>query len=168
MIIIAYGANLPSRAGDPVETFSRVVETLGGHGLRILQMSSLWETSPVDTPDEQPWYVNAVMAVDTALPPRALLEMLLSVEAQFGRVRTFKNAAKSIDLDLICYHDRVIDEGQALIVPHPRMHNRAFVLLPLKEIAAGWTHPVSGLGIDALIGTIPEGQEARILKPQAA
>lgn len=168
MIIIAYGANLPSRAGDPVATFGQVVDMLGTLGVSVLRQSSLWETSPVDTPDVQPWYVNAVMAVDSSLPPPALLELLLSVEAQFGRVRTFKNAAKSIDLDLIAYHDAVIENGQTLIVPHPRMHNRAFVLLPLQEIAPEWVHPLSGKGLPALIEGIPTGQEARILRPRAA
>jgi len=167
MILIAYGANLPSRAGDPVQTYKAMLESLRLEGIEPLRQSSLWETSPVGTPDEQPWYVNAVFQVQTRLPPQALLERLLLVEQNFGRVRTFKNAAKSIDLDLIAYDDQVIQQDADLIVPHPRMHERAFVLRPLQEIAPDWVHPVSGKALDLLLQALPEGQEARKLQESA-
>lgn len=168
MILIAFGANLPGRFGRPQETFHQALEALEENGVQILQKSSLWETSPVGTPDEQPWYINAMMEVSTDLHPRALMELLLAVEIQFGRVRTFKNAAKSIDLDLIAYHDEVRKEGEDLIVPHPRMEGRAFVLLPMKEIFANWVHPVSKRTLDDLIDALPADQEARILDEEAA
>lgn len=168
MILVAFGANLPSRYGDPPGTYAEMCRVLTREGITVTRQSSLWETSPVDTPDEQPWYTNAVMEVETDLPPRALLERLLAVEHEFGRVRTFKNAAKSIDLDLIAYHDEVIEEGDTLIVPHPRMQERAFVLLPLQEIAPQWRHPVSGKGLEELTAALPDDQEARILEARAA
>lgn len=167
MILVAFGANLPGRHGAPTQTFQAALSALEDNGVHVVQTSSLWETSPVGTPDEQPWYVNAVLEVETDLMPRALLELLLSVETQFGRVRTFKNAAKSIDLDLIAYHDEIIREGETLIVPHPRMDGRAFVLLPMQEIASDWVHPASGKNLSDLIAVLPEDQEARILQEEA-
>ena len=164
MIVVAYGANLPSKA----QTYHEALSVIEEAGLSIVCKSSLWETSPVGTPDEQPWYVNAVMQVETDLRPQALMEFLLSVEAEFGRVRTFKNAAKCIDLDLICYNDEVITQGEELIVPHPRMGGRAFVLLPMQEIISDWTHPVSGQTLSDLIDVLPADQEARIIQDQAA
>jgi 2-amino-4-hydroxy-6-hydroxymethyldihydropteridine diphosphokinase len=164
MIIIAYGANLPGRFGQPLEAYQVAKDALIRHKIAILAESSLWETSPVGTPDEQPWYTNAVLSVDTALPAQALMEALLAIEHEFGRVRSFKNAAKPIDLDLIAYHDQVIGDAPNLIVPHPRMQERAFVLKPLEEIAKNWTHPVSGISLNDMIKKLPADQEARIME----
>lgn len=169
MIIIAYGANLPGRFGQPWETYGAARDALVKNGIRILAESALWETSPVDTPDEQPWYTNAVLSVDTVLPPPALLETLLAIEQDFGRVRTFRNAAKTIDLDLIAYKDQIIGHAPNLIVPHPRMHERAFVLKPLQQIAPNWTHPVTGTSLSDMIKSLPPEQEARVMtRGQAA
>ncbi len=169
MILIAYGANLPGRFGQPWETYGVAKDALTKNGIRILAESSLWETSPVGTPDEQPWYTNAVLSVDTALPAQALLEALLAIEQAFGRVRTFRNAAKTIDLDLIAYRDQIIGNEPHLIVPHPRMHERAFVLKPLEEIAPDWTHPLTGYSLSQLIKNLPADQEARVMtRGQAA
>lgn len=163
MIIIAYGANLPGRFGQPWETYQVAKDALVRSGIRLRAESSLWETSPVGTPDEQPWYTNAVLSVETALPPQALLETLLAIEQEFGRVRTFRNAAKTIDLDLIAYKDQIIGNEPHLIVPHPRMQERAFVLKPLQEIAPDWIHPVTKVSLNNLIKSLPSEQEARIM-----
>ena len=171
MILIAFGANLPGKAGAPHETYNAALEGMEKAGIEILARSSLWETSPVDVPDEQPDYINAVIQIKTDLPPYALLETLLAVEHDLGRVRTFKNAAKSVDLDLIAYDDQVlghIGAPEDLIVPHPRMHGRAFVLLPLQEIAPDWVHPVSGKMLEELIAALPEDQKARKRKDNHA
>ena len=101
------------------------------------------------------------------LPADELLTLMLGIEADFGRVRTSRNAPRILDLDLIAYHDRVIKQDDFLIVPHPRMHERGFVLNPLREIAKNWVHPVSGLSIEALVATLPAGQEAKIIEQEA-
>lgn len=160
MIIVAYGANIDGPFGTPAETFEHAVCALNAAGVRVVQASSLWKTAPVGVTDVQPWYVNAVLVIDTDLSARALLDRLLSIETQMGRIRDDLNAARSIDLDLICYHNDVICEGDDLVVPHPRMHERGFVLYPLKEVNPGWRHPESGVSLDALIGDLPEEQEA--------
>lgn len=168
MIYVAYGANLPGKYGRPHETYLAARQALEDNGILIVAESSLWETSPVGTPDEQPWYTNAVMEVATELPAPALLEALLAIEHDFGRVRTFKNAAKTIDLDLVAYKDQCIENGPNLIVPHPRMHERAFVLMPLQEIAPNWTHPLTAKPLSDLIKVIPTDQQFRILEPESA
>ncbi len=171
MILIAFGANLPGKAGAPQDTFLAALKAMDEAGLTVLKRSSLWRTSPVDVPDKQPDYVNAVLQVETDLPPQALLESLLAIEQQFGRVRTFKNAAKSIDLDVIAYDNQVLGDpskSEELIIPHPRMQGRAFVLLPLQEIAPDWMHPVSAKSLADLVAALPKDQKAEKIEGRDA
>lgn len=166
MILIALGANLPSRHGQPHETLRAARLAMETAGLKITAQSSTWLTAPVPVSD-QPWYHNEVVAVETTLSPYALLETLQSIEEAFGRVRTIRNAPRVLDLDLIAYNDTVLSKPE-LIVPHPRMHRRAFVLLPLQDIAPGWTHPVLGISLTDLISDLPDDQEARPVQMHAA
>lgn len=160
MIIIALGANLPSSHGEPHETLAAAISALRRDGdLKISGESSIWITAPVPLSD-QPWYHNAVVTVTTDLSPFALLERLQDIENEFGRVRSIRNAPRVLDLDLIAYKDVIIEKPE-LIVPHPRMHQRAFVLLPLQEIAPDWTHPLTKENLPALIATIPPEQQAQ-------
>lgn len=109
---------------------------------RLLARSSLYRSAPVGYAD-QPDFVNAAALIETALAPQALLQALLALEKQFGRVRTFLNAPRTLDLDILLYDDLVIADTN-LVVPHPRMHERAFVLLPLAELAADLQIPGKG------------------------
>lgn len=168
MIVIAFGANMDGVHGAPHKTFQKALEALKQAGLRVEHCSSLWDTSPVGTDEAQPRYTNAVFSVETDLAPKELLNLLMEVEANFGRKRTTRNAPRSIDLDLICYHDLVLNEGDDLILPHPRMEGRAFVLLPLQDIAPDWRHPVSDIALSELIAALPKDQEARKLEDAAA
>lgn len=163
MIFIAYGANLPSEAGAPRDTYRAAKAALQARDIRIVAESSLWETAPVGTEAEQPWYTNAVMQVETDLSPGDLLKTMGAVEAQLGRIRTVKNAARPIDLDLIDYGGRIIADAPGLILPHPRMQERAFVLKPLEEIEPDWIHPVSGIALAQLIADLPADQQFRKL-----
>ncbi|MFN4282623.1 MAG: 2-amino-4-hydroxy-6-hydroxymethyldihydropteridine diphosphokinase [Alphaproteobacteria bacterium] len=166
MIFIALGANLPSRAGSPRETLTAALADLQAAGVRILARSGFWETAPVPASD-QPWFVNAVAAVETDLDPAALLALLHKIEADYGRERLAVNGARTLDLDLIAYHDRVNPGPDAPILPHPRAHQRAFVLRPLAEVAAevapDWRHPASGEGIAALLAGLDPAQASRRL-----
>ena len=161
MILIALSANLPSRYGEPPETFKHVLKALEARDIYFVRGSSLWLTSPVPYPD-QPWYHNGVMEVHTDLPARDLLDVLKDIEKQTGRESAFRNASRVLDLDILTYHDEHIEEDD-LIVPHPRMHERAFVLEPLREMVPHWQHPVLGQHIDDLMPTIPEDQKAKKL-----
>ena len=151
MILIGLGANLPSpEHGPPRATLAAALEALQARGTRVLRRSPWYESAPVP-PSGQPWYVNAVAEVESGLSPPALLDALLAVEAGFGRVRGARNASRSVDLDLLDYGGLVTGPDEKPELPHPRLHERAFVLLPLRDIAPGWRHPASGRTVETLI-----------------
>src|SRR3954447_21949724 len=142
MILVALGANLPSQEGAPRETLRRAVAMMPSRGLVVIRKSRIFLTEPVPR-SHQPWYANQVVVVDTTLPPEGVLSALLEIEQRFGRERGERDAARSLDLDLIAYGDVQRDSG-ALVLPHPRMHERAFVLAPLVDVAPEWRHPRLG------------------------
>jgi len=131
---LALGANLASRAGSPEATLAAAAERLSSLG-RLTGRSSLYSTEPVGF-SAQPRFVNAVVALETELSPRALLGALLAIEQEFGRDRSagIANGPRTLDLDILLYDDLILDEPD-LQVPHPRLAERAFVLIPLAEIA---------------------------------
>lgn len=160
-ILIALGANLPSpRFGAPRATLEAALAAIAAKGVRILRRSSWWESEPVPASD-QPWYVNGVAAVATTLEPVALLSLLHGVEAEFGRIRGARNEARLLDLDLLAYGDRRREGPEPPLLPHPRLADRAFVLLPLAEVAPDWCHPVSRETVRQLIARLPTGQKIR-------
>ncbi|WP_137939508.1 2-amino-4-hydroxy-6-hydroxymethyldihydropteridine diphosphokinase [Chitinivorax sp. B] len=129
MACIALGANL----AQPAEQVRDAARRLGAlPDTRLLRLSPLYRSAPVGYVD-QPDFVNAVALIETSLLPQALLQALQALEQQFGRERSFRNAPRTLDLDILLYGDQCIDELQ-LKVPHPRMHERAFVLLPLLDV----------------------------------
>jgi len=165
---VALGANLPSPWGPPRATLEAALVRLQDTEIRLVRQSSWYETAPV--PDlDQPWYVNAVVELATTLDPGALLARLHQIEAAFGRVRRERWEARAIDLDLID-QDGIVSAGPEPILPHPRMAERAFVLIPLAEVAPAWRHPVNGRPIAGLIAALPPGQRMRKLadSPSAA
>ena len=109
---------------------------------------------------DQPWFVNGVIAVETLLSPKELLGLLHEVEAEFGRTRKIRNEARILDLDLIAYDDRIMTGPDGPILPHPRSHERGFVLLPLADVDPDWRHPVTGAAVADLIEAIPGDQRA--------
>ena len=153
MILISLGANLPSSAGPPAATLKAALDRLEEQGVKILSVSSFYE-SPAWPDPAEPAFINAVAAIETALPPAALLALLHRVEAQFGRTRSRPNAPRSLDLDLLDYDGLATEEG--LTLPHPRIAERGFVLVPLAEIAPGWRHPVTGARAGDLASALPD------------
>jgi 2-amino-4-hydroxy-6-hydroxymethyldihydropteridine diphosphokinase len=148
-VAVALGSNLGDRAAHlhfAVESLSRI---LGG-----LRVSSFLETAPEGMPGEQPPFLNAAAVGTTDLAPREVLEALLAIERQRGRERPYRYAARTLDLDLILYGDRIVREA-GLEVPHPRFRERRFVLAPLAEIAGDWQDPVTGSTISALLRSLP-------------
>lgn len=150
LVFIALGANLASQAGPPAATLAAAAERLTALG-RIAARSSLYSTEPVGYA-AQPRFVNAVLALATELSPRMLLATLLSLEDEFGRTRDprLPNGPRTLDLDLLFYDDLVLGEP-GLEVPHPRLAGRAFVLVPLCEIAPNLRDPRSGRTVTQLI-----------------
>ena len=161
MIIVGIGSNLAAPPfASPQQTAAAALAQLPDIGVRLVQRSRWYESEPVP-PSDQPWYANAVAIVATALPPPALLARLLSLEARFGRRRGAPNAARTLDLDLLDYDGQECAEPD-LVLPHPRLHQRRFVLEPLAEIAPHWRHPRLGLSAAALLAALPPGQPLRL------
>lgn len=158
MILLGLGSNLTTgRFKSSQDVLESALNALEKRNIRIVRRSSWYRSAPLP-PSDQPWFVNGVAWAETSLSPQALLEALHAVEAEYGRVRGAPNASRTLDLDLLAYGDRVIDEPGGLKLPHPRLAERAFVLQPLAELAPRWRHPVSGLTPDALLARLPAGQ----------
>ena len=159
MILIALGANLPSAAGTPWDTLRAALASLGARGITIERLSGFYLSEAWPDPTDPP-FINAVASVRTSLPPEELLRMLHEVEAEFGRKPGPRNSPRPLDLDIVDYEGR-IEHGDPEL-PHPRMGDRAFVLVPLREIAPEWRHPVTGLTLDKLIAALGPAKVTRL------
>ncbi|MBM59933.1 MAG: 2-amino-4-hydroxy-6-hydroxymethyldihydropteridine diphosphokinase [Rhodospirillaceae bacterium] len=159
-VFLGIGGNLvPDGFASVRDGLVAAIDMLAGSGFLHISRSSWYETAPVPISD-QPWYVNAVIAAQTSLAPEDALAALHKIEAQFGRTRSVRNAARVLDIDLLDL-DGLVRGSAELTLPHPRMHDRAFVLLPLRDVAPAWRHPVSGMDISAMMAAMPTGQDIR-------
>ncbi|MEK9671547.1 MAG: 2-amino-4-hydroxy-6-hydroxymethyldihydropteridine diphosphokinase [Rhodospirillaceae bacterium] len=158
-VIIGVGANLPSdRHGTPLQTCGAALDRLDAMADVTVTGCSLWyESAPVPISD-QPWYVNGAARLETGLSPSDLLIRLLAVEADFGRARAEKNAPRTLDLDLLAYGDTAINGN--IQVPHPRLQDRAFALLPLRDLVPDWRHPVLGRTVADMAADLPAAETA--------
>ena len=156
-ILIGLGGNLPSWVGAPRITLEAALAALEEAGVRVVARSSWYTSAPVPASD-QPWFVNGVVSAETDLGPEALLGVLHGVEAAFGRVREEKNGARTLDLDLLA-HGNTVESAKNPLLPHPRLHERAFVMVPLAEIAPEWRHPVLNRTAAEILAAIPAGPE---------
>lgn len=163
-LYIGLGANLPhSRFGSPKATLEHVLGLLPDIGIRVLARSRWYESAPVPASD-QPWYINGVVRAATALSPQEVLARLHGIEAELGRQRVERNEPRSVDLDIIAFGTMILKGPEPPIVPHPRMAERAFVLLPLAELAPDWRHPATGERIADLVARLPGEQVTRPLQ----
>ncbi|MGE5660576.1 MAG: 2-amino-4-hydroxy-6-hydroxymethyldihydropteridine diphosphokinase [Actinomycetota bacterium] len=149
---IALGSNL----GNSLATLKAALETLDNTpGITLKSQSNWYLTAPVGPP--QPDYINACAVLNVQLTPQQLLEILLTIETQLGRIRREKWGPRTLDLDLLLF-DRLILETPRLTLPHPRMLERAFVLVPLAEIAPDWVHPVAQRAIAQLAQVVDKSE----------
>jgi 2-amino-4-hydroxy-6-hydroxymethyldihydropteridine diphosphokinase len=159
MILIALGSSLPSLAGDSVQTLRAALAHLRDNGATPVAVSRFYRTPAWPDPRD-PAFVNAVARVMTELSPSDLIARLHETEDAFGRVRNKRNAPRTLDLDIIDYDGRI--EAGPPVLPHPRMESRAFVLVPLSDVAPDWRHPVSRASIADMIAALPAADRAAI------
>ena len=202
--LVALGSNLSSGYGPPLQTLIAALENLETRNIKVLARSPWFESEPVPKSDQN-WFVNAAVCVSTLETPSSLLKILHEIEIEFGRVRTVRNAARPLDLDLLAelncgatpsrgpvaplvapdspptrgpaarksavsYNRDGLEagavdlSGDALVLPHPRLNERPFVLLPLLSIVPRWRHPVSGLTPEQMLAALPPGPPIRLLQ----
>ena len=146
---IAMGANLKSDLNLTLkENLEIALNMFQGYDLNILKVSNWYKTQPIPI-SNQPWFINAVIKISTKKSPKELLETLQTIEKLFGRKRNILNGPRTLDLDIIDYNGLI--ENNDPILPHPRMHIRKFVLIPLQDIEPNWVHPITQKNIKFLI-----------------
>jgi 2-amino-4-hydroxy-6-hydroxymethyldihydropteridine diphosphokinase len=153
-VYLSLGSNIGDRAAQLSDAQARLA-ALG----RILAASALYETEPVEF-TEQPWFLNCALALETSKGPEELMAAILVIEQQMGRRRVQQKGPRSIDIDILLFGNEIV-ESKDLVIPHPAMHQRRFVLEPLAEIAPEVVHPVLGQTIRELRDALPTGQEVR-------
>jgi 2-amino-4-hydroxy-6-hydroxymethyldihydropteridine diphosphokinase len=156
LVYISLGSNV----GDRASNLRAAIERLDEAG-SVKATSGFYETEPVELRD-QPWFLNCVVALDTSFGPAELLKKILAIEQEMGRVRTRDKGPRSIDIDILLFDDKIVEE-RGLRIPHPAMHQRRFVLEPLAEIAPEAVHPQLRKTAGELLATLPAGQAVRRL-----
>lgn len=178
--ILALGGNLPSEEGSPEKTLRAALRRLDENGVRLLGVSRFYAT-PCFPAGAGPDYVNAAAVVESPLDAREMLVRLHQIEAEFGRARLQRWGIRTLDIDLIGGGDIVLPDVETyaawrdldldaqmtatpdqLILPHPRMHERAFVLVPVNDVAPDWIHPVSGQSVAEMLGALPESARKEV------
>jgi len=157
-VIVALGGNLALEGQAVQAVLELAAGRLAAAGLKPVRRSGWWRSAAWPDPTQPP-FLNAVAWVETDLEPREVLQALLDIESAFGRRRSVPNAPRTLDLDLIAYGRRIIDEP-GLVLPHPRAADRLFVMGPLAQIAPGWRHPVTGETASELAARATVGSDA--------
>ncbi|MHC0051877.1 2-amino-4-hydroxy-6-hydroxymethyldihydropteridine diphosphokinase [Actibacterium sp. D379-3] len=180
LVLVALGSNVTSHHGSPPETLLAALSALEDESLRVVARSRLYAT-PCFPPGAGPDFVNGAALLATTLDPQALLDRMHAVERAFGRERRVRWSSRTLDLDLLDFGGRVLPDvdtfsrwcdlpveaqqqqaPEQLILPHPRLQDRAFVLVPLADVAPDWRHPVFGRSVAEMLAALPEEEKAAI------
>jgi 2-amino-4-hydroxy-6-hydroxymethyldihydropteridine diphosphokinase len=159
MVYLSLGSNV----GDREAHLRDAQDRLNAVG-RVTAVSSLYETEPVEV-TQQPWFLNGVIALETSLTPQQLMSAILKIEEAMGRRRVQKKGPRTIDIDILLFGETILD-SEEVVIPHPAMHERRFVLEPLAEVAPDVRHPLLKKTILKLRNALPAGQTVRKLKPE--
>ena len=158
MIYIGIGSNLNGKNNEtPLQNCKKALIELKKE-VNICKISSWYKSEPIPV-SNQPWFINGIIEISTNKSSLDLLEFILSIEKVYGRVREKKNEARILDLDIIDYKKKILYIKNKLIIPHPRMHERSFVLQPLSELNPKWMHPIKKKGIKELIRNLNDKQK---------
>ena len=166
MIFLGLGSNLPSKYGDRFTNINLAISFLEGYGIKVIKKSSFYET-PSYPNKENPKFINAVILVETILPPTDLMSVLIFVEEKLERKRGKKNDPRTCDIDIIDYNSQILNlryNNLDLIVPHKDLTSRNFMLFPLQEISPSWRHPKTKEIISVLLQKLSEEDKNSILK----
>lgn len=160
LIYLSLGSNL----GDRAANLADAIDELAGIGVRVLRRSSIYETEPVDFL-AQPWFLNCVVEAETSRAPRPLLEALRGIERGMGSQKIIPRGPRIIDLDILFYEDELIQD-QGIEIPHPRLSERLFVLVPLAELAPKLVHPMLRATIHELLGSTKDRSAISVWHPK--
>jgi len=166
MIFLGLGSNLPSKNGDRFTNINIAISFLEAYGIKVIKKSSFYET-PSYPNKKNPKFINAVILVETILPPIDLMSVLIFIEEKLGRKRSKKNDPRTCDIDIIDYNSKILNlkyNNLDLTVPHKKLSTRNFILFPLQEISPMWKHPKTKENISVLVKKLSEEDKNSILK----
>ena len=166
MIFLGLGSNLPSKYGDRFANINLAISCLDGYGIKVIKKSSFYET-PSYPNKENPKFINAVILVETILPPIDLMSVLIFIEEKLERKRGKKNDPRTCDIDIIDYNSEILNlryNNLELTVPHKELTSRNFILFPLQEISPTWKHPKTKEIVSVLLQKLSEEDKNSILK----
>ncbi|NNJ75087.1 MAG: 2-amino-4-hydroxy-6-hydroxymethyldihydropteridine diphosphokinase [Anderseniella sp.] len=168
MILIGLGSNMTGPWGSPRDCVGRALAALDEHPLKLCKASTLIETTPFGRKD-QPSYINAVARIETSLRALHLLQVLRDIERSAGRERRERWGERTLDLDILDYNGVIVEDGveqstdAELVLPHPAIAEREFVLAPIAEIAPRWKHPITGLTAKAMLAVLDTGHGGNVI-----
>jgi len=161
--MVATFLSLGSNLGDRKSYLDRGIQGLTAHGIEVVRVAAIYETEPREVTDHQPWFLNTIVQAETKLAPDQLMQACLTIERANQRVRSSLGSARTLDIDIVFYADRIIETNE-LHIPHPRFSQRKFVLIPLAELAPAFVDPLTGTTVAELLRRCPDTSTVRLLQ----